>query len=82
MATTTITVTGARAKLYKLVDDTVSSHEPVVIKGKRGNAVLLSKSDWNAISETLHLVSLPGMRGSIQEGLNEDISECSKELDW
>ncbi|MEI6758017.1 MAG: type II toxin-antitoxin system Phd/YefM family antitoxin [Chlorobium sp.] len=77
-----ITVTSARAKLYKLVDETVSSHEPVIIKGKRGNAVLLSESDWNAVSETLHLVSIPGMRESIQEGLKEDIAECSKELDW
>lgn len=82
MTTTTITVTGARATLYKLIDETVSSHKPVVIKGKRGNAVLLSESDWNAISETLHLVSLPGMRESIQEGLKEDISECSQELEW
>ena len=82
MTTTTISVTGARAKLYQLVDETVSSHKPVVIKGKRGNAVLLSESDWNAISETLHLVSIPGMRESIQEGLNEEITQCSKELDW
>jgi antitoxin YefM len=82
MTTTTISVTGARAKLYKLVDETVSSHKPVVIKGKRGNAVLLAESDWNAISETLHLVSLPGMRESIQEGLKEEITACSNELDW
>ena len=82
MTTTTISVTGARAKLYQLVDETVSSHKPVVIKGKRGNAVLLSESDWNAIAETLHLVSIPGMSESIQEGLNEKITECSKELDW
>ena len=82
MTTTTISVTGARAKLYKLVDETVSSHKPVVIKGKRGNAVLLAESDWNAISETLHLVSLQGMRESILEGLKEEITACSKELDW
>ena len=82
MNTTTISITSARAKLYKLVDETLDSHRPVVIKGKRGNAVLLSESDWNAISETLHLVSLPGMRESIQEGLREEITACSKELDW
>ena len=81
MITTTISVTGARAKLYKLMDETVSSHKPVVIKGKRGNAVLLSENDWNAISETLHLVSLPGMRESIQEGLKAENSECSEKLD-
>ena len=82
MITTTISVTCARSKRYKLIEETVSSHKPVVIKGKRGNAVLLSESDWNAISETLHLVSLPGMRESIQEGLKVEISECSKKLDW
>ncbi len=82
MITTTISVTGARAKLYKLMDETVSSHIPVVIKGKRGNAVLLSENVWNAISETLHLVSLPGMRESIQEGLKAENSECSEKLDW
>jgi antitoxin YefM len=77
-----ITITDARAMLYKLIDATVNSHEPVIIKGKRGNAVLLSESDWNAITETLHLVSTPGMRESIQEGLKEEITECSKKLDW
>lgn len=82
MNTTSISVTDSRTKLYKLIDETLNSHKPVVIKGKRGNNVLLSESDWNAISETLHLVSLPGMRESIQEGLKEEITACSKELDW
>ncbi len=82
MNTSTISVTSARARLYRLVDEAVSSHKPVVIRGKRGNAVLLSENDWNAISETLHLVSLPGMSESIQEELKEKIAECSKKLDW
>jgi PHD/YefM family antitoxin component YafN of YafNO toxin-antitoxin module len=82
MNTTSISVTDSCTKLYKLIDETLISHKPVVIKGKRGNAVLLSESDWNAISETLHLVSLPDMRESIQEGLKEEITACSKELDW
>jgi toxin YoeB len=65
---TTVNVTEARASLYKLIDDTSESHEPVVITGKRGNAVLLAEGDWNAITETLHLLSVPGMRESILEG--------------
>ncbi|MDA7754865.1 type II toxin-antitoxin system Phd/YefM family antitoxin, partial [Pseudomonadales bacterium] len=56
---TTLNVTEARANLYKLIDDTTASHEPVVITGKRGNAVLLAEDDWNAINETLHLLSVP-----------------------
>jgi antitoxin YefM len=72
----------ARAKLYTLIDETAASHQPVVITGKRGNAVLVSEEDWNAITETLYLLSVPGMRESIKEGMEQDLSECSKELDW
>ena len=79
---TTVNVTEARANLYKLIDDASASHEPVVITGKRGNAVLLSEDDWNAINETLYLLSVPGMRGSIIEGIQENFDETSTELEW
>jgi antitoxin YefM len=79
---TTLNVTEARARLYSLIDEAASSHKPIIIRGKRGNAVLLSESDWNAIAETLHLLSIPGMRNSIQEGLKEDPATLAKELDW
>ena len=79
---TTINATEARSRLYGLIDETAETHEPIVITGKRGNAVLLSENDWNAIRETLHLLSVPGMRESIREGLVEPTEGCSKELDW
>lgn len=79
---TILNVTEARSKLYNLIDEAASTHQPIVITGKRGNAVLVSEQDWNAITETLHLLSVPGMRESIREGLNQDLSECSKVLDW
>ncbi len=72
----------ARAKLYSLIDKVASSHQPIVITGKKANAVLISEKNWNVISETLHLLSIPGMRNSIKEGLEQDFKECSKELDW
>lgn len=74
--------TEARAKLYSLIDETAETHRPIIITGKRHNAVLISEDDWNAINETLYLVSVPGMRESIREGLDTDISECSKDVDW
>jgi prevent-host-death family protein len=77
-----LNVTEARAKLYSLIDEITETHQPIVITGKRGNAVLISESDWNAISETLYLLSVPGMRESIKEGLEEDISACDREIDW
>ena len=79
---TTVNVTEARANLYKLIDDASVSHEPVVITGKRGNAVLLAEGDWNAINETLYLLSVPGMRASIIEGMQENFDGTSTELEW
>ena len=79
---TTVNVTEARANLYKLIDDTSISHEPVVITGKRGNAVLLAEDDWNSINETLHLLSVPGMRESILSGMQENLDDMSTELEW
>ncbi len=79
---TILNATEARSRLCSLIDETTDTHQPVVITGKRGNAVLVSEDDWNAISETLHLLSVPGMRESIKEGLNQDLSDSSKELDW
>ncbi len=79
---TILNVTEARSKLYTLIDETTETHQPIVITGKRGNAVLVSEDDWNSIAETLHLLSVPGMRKSIKEGMKESLSESSKELDW
>ena len=78
----TITVTKARAELYKLLDKTVATHEPVQITGKRGNAVLVAEDDWRAIQETLYLLSIPGMRESIREGLETPVNTCRKRPSW
>ena len=68
--------------LHSLIDEAVQSHKPVVIAGKRGNAVLLAEDDWNSINETLYLLSIPGMRESIVDGIKTDFEECDQELDW
>ena len=77
-----INPTEARSRLYKLLDEIAESHEPVLITGKRANAVLISENDWRSIQETLYLLSIPGMRESIREGLNTPVEECSDRLDW
>lgn len=78
----TLNATEARTKLYALIDEASTSHQPIVITGKRGNAVLLAEEDWNAISETLNLLAVPGMRESIREGMDAGLDECNQELDW
>lgn len=78
----TLTASEARANLYRLIDETTESHEPVVISGKRSSAVLISAEDWSAIQETLHLLAVPGMRESIKAGMAEPLTKSAKELKW
>jgi antitoxin YefM len=78
----TFSASEARSNLYRLIDEAAASHEPVRITGKRSNAVLISEEDWNAIQETLYLLSIPGMRESIRKGLATPVDKCSKDLKW
>ena len=78
----TLSATEARSKLYRLIDQTSLSHEPIVITGKRGNAVLISEDNWRSIQETMYLLNIPGMRESIRKGLATPVEDCKEELDW
>ena len=79
---TILNASEARGRLYRLIDEVAQSHEPVHIAGKRTSAVLLSEEDWRSIQETLHLLSIPGMRESIRKGLKTPTDKCSKEPGW
>lgn len=79
---TTLTASEARANLYRLIDQAAESHQPIHIAGKRTSAVLLSTEDWQAIQETLYLLSIPGMRASIKKGMAEPLGKSAKELRW
>jgi len=81
-AMTSLSASEARANLYRLMDQAAESHQPILISGKRSNAVLLAEEDWAAIQETLFLLSVPGMRESIKTGMLESTNTCSTELDW
>jgi antitoxin YefM len=78
----TLTASEARANLYRLIDETSESHKPVVITGKRRSAVLVSAEDWDAMQETLYLLSVPGMRESIKAGMAEPLSKSAKKVKW
>ena len=78
----TLTASEARTNLYRLIDEAARSHEPIIISGKRGNAVLISAEDWSAIQETLYLLSVPGMREFINVGIAEPLAKSAKALKW
>ncbi len=73
----TITATKARLNFYKLIDEIAKTNRPIQITSKRTNAVLISENDWGAIQETLYLLSIPGMRESIVNGMKTPIEKCS-----
>lgn len=79
---TVLTASEARANLYRLIDQAAESHQPIVIAGKRSSAVLVSEEDWQAIQETMFLLSIPGMRKSIRDAMTEPVAESAKELRW
>lgn len=78
----TISASKARETLYRLLDEAASSHEPIQITGKRNNVVLISEEDWNSVQETLFLLSIPGMRESIREGMETPLEDTSEEPGW
>ena len=75
-------VSQARAIFPELMDSVCVAHEPIMIQGRRGCAVLLSSEDWQAIHETLHLLSVPGMRESIRRGLKTPLSRSQRIPGW
>ncbi len=77
-----LSATEARSKLYRLIDEASLTHEPIVITGKRGNAVLISEDDWRAVQETMFLLNIPSMREPIIEGLATPVENCKEEIEW
>ena len=77
-----INITNARKDLYKIVESVNKTHQPIYITGKNSSAVLVGEEDWRSIEETLYLLSIPGMRDSIVEGMKTPIDELDSELDW
>ena len=80
--TKVMTVSQARANIYKIMDETAQTHQPIMITGKRNNVVMVSEEDWNAIEETLYLNAIPGMAVSIQEAMEAPNSEFSEDIEW
>ena len=67
---------------YKSFWKRPTPHEPIQIISDASNGILISEEDWQAMQETLYLLSISGMRESIRDGMATPIEECSKELRW
>lgn len=79
---TTLTENTASKKLKKLLSEVSESHRPVKIKGRKNSAVLVSEDDWRSIEETLYLLSIPGMRKSLIDGMKTPVEKCEDKIKW
>lgn len=77
-----ITAGKAQETLPHLLEEVAASHEPIKITSESSNGILIAEEDWRSIEETVYLLSIPGMRDSIREGLKASVEECSTELGW
>jgi PHD/YefM family antitoxin component YafN of YafNO toxin-antitoxin module len=72
----------AQGILERLIEEAAATHVTIGITGERAEGVLVPLSDWQAIQETLYVLSVPGLRESIREGMAEPLDGCSETLDW
>ena len=75
-----IPVNTAKERLPELLNEVMNSHNPIEIVDNENSAVLLSSDDWKSVQETLYLLSVPGMRESIREGMQTPTVDCSENL--
>jgi antitoxin YefM len=65
-----ITYSDTRANLKKVMDKVVDDRAPIVVTRARGEAVVMvSLGDWNAMEETLHLVSRPANAQRLRDAI-------------
>ncbi|MGF1571110.1 MAG: type II toxin-antitoxin system Phd/YefM family antitoxin [Nodosilinea sp.] len=67
-----LTASEARANLFGLVEQVNKDHTPREIISRKGNAVLLSKADWDSLQETLYLQAIPGLVQSVKAAAQDD----------
>jgi antitoxin YefM len=80
---TEISINHLRENISHILNEVNQNHMPITINNNGTNdSVILAKSDWSAICETLYLNSIPNMSKSIQQGLNADIDDCSDSISW
>lgn len=78
---TNINATNLRKNLFNYLDTAITYNDVINVNTKKGNAVIISEAEYNGLLETLYLLSVPGMKDKLIEGLNTSVEEC-EELEW
>lgn len=76
-----VNISNFRKDIFSYVNQAIEYNEPINISAKNGNVVVMSEEEYNGMVETMYLLSVPGMREILIEGMNakrEDLAE----IDW
>ncbi len=66
-----ITASEARKNLFPLIEQVNEDRTAVEITSKRGNAVLMSRSEYDALQETAYLLRVPANARRLLESLEQ-----------
>jgi antitoxin YefM len=69
-----ITASEARKNLFPVIEQVNEDHTPVEITSRRGDAVLLSRADYDALEETAYLVRVPANAKRLVESLQQALA--------
>lgn len=66
-----ITASEARKNLFPLIQQVNDDRIPVEITSRRGDAVLISKAEYDALEETAHLLRSPANARHLMDSMAE-----------
>jgi antitoxin YefM len=67
-----VTYSETRANLKAIMDRVVNDHTPIAITRQRGKpVVMVDLDDWNAMRETMYLLSTPNNTKRLMESIAE-----------
>ena len=66
-----ITASEARKRLFPLIEQVNEDRAPVEITSRAGDAILMSKADYDALEETAHLLRVPANAAHLLESLRQ-----------
>ena len=69
-----ITASEARKNLFPLIEQVNDDRVPVEITSRRGDAVLMSRADYDALEETAHLIRSPANARRLLESLEQAVA--------
>lgn len=71
-----ISITQLRKNIFNIFDNAIETDEPVYIKTKKGNAVIISQNELEDLKETIYLMSNKTTYNNIIQGMQTPLEEC------